>query len=465
MLIELGSTLVCFVRSDISIGGVSGQTLMNGIETVNGSVVVPDFVGSAIAELDGGSSWVYAVMFWLMMIITAMTIMFIILWRKKILICAAIVREATTVFTAIPTLLVFPVFSTLALGAVCVWFVIGFTFIHATKAESFDLVLHKTPNVTFVELELGESVVAPSTDPLAGVEWLRGQSGFDFKTLFSIIYLYGFFVLYQWVCGMSWTTMSCAVGWWYFFKGNPNHKARAPLCSAFFVVTIFHTGSVAFAAFVIAFFNLLRAAVTYVQAQMQASQAANALVVKLALCCIGCCIACIERTVKMISYFGLVYVATNGYSFCYACKETIGFFVSEHAQVAVNAVVIWLIWLVSVLTAPFGCTVAAFFLLDAQDIPNPMWPAFATFLCAFLMTDACMKVFDCTVTTVFVCCFEDMKMFDGRYMPPHKTLEVIFLKSKGLKPKPLLEEDEGRASVATLPNDASPPAKGPQLDA
>merc|ERR1711988_399076 len=175
------------------------------------------------------------------------------------------------------------------------------------------------------------------------------------------------------------------------------------------------------------------------------SVSSNGMVIRLAFFCIGCCIGCIERTIKMISYYGLVFVATNGYSFCYACAGTARFFISHAGQVAVNAIVIWLIWFISVLTAPVACAIVSFYACDSRDdVENPMYPAFATFLCAMLMTTACMNVFDCTITTIFVCCFEDQEKYGSQYMlqPHHKALAAVFHKKKGKEATPGKETEK-----------------------
>mgnify|MGYP004360728085 CR=1 FL=1 len=32
------------------------------------------------------------------------------------------------------------------------------------------------------------------------------------------------------------------------------------------------------------------------------------------------------------------------------------------------------------------------------------------------MTQSCMQVFECVITTIFVCCFQDKAEFDSKYM-------------------------------------------------
>jgi len=415
VFVEILATLVCFVKSDISIAGLNGEDLVNGL-TGEENVTLADPVSAALGEIEGGSSWIYTAGFWVLIIITIITVLTIVAWRKKIAICAMIIKEATTVFKDVPSLMIFPVFTSMVQVLVCAWAVTGLILLRTTKAESFDLVIQA--NTT-------------SIDPLDGFLRDVSESG-NLKMAMIIIHLYGFFTIYQWVGGMSWTTMACTTGWWYYFKGDDKNKSRFPLLRSLFIMSIFHTGSVAFAAFVIAFFDLLRVIVAYIQRQMAAA-GQNGTMMKLAFCCLGCCISCIQRTVKMISYYGLVFVATNGQSFCSACWSTAKFFVKHAGQVTVNGIVIWLIKMISVFTSPITCAMIGFFACESAGIESPMYPAIAIFCCSVLMTTACMNVFDCTITTIFVCCFEDQEKYESRYMlqPHHKALASVFNKKRG----------------------------------
>ena len=419
VFVLLIATFICFARSGIAIAGLSGEDLIAQLGSQTNQTL-PDDIGSALGEVGAGSTWIYTAGFWILLLITVITSITIVLWRKKIAICASIIKEATTVFKDVPTLLLFPIFTSAVQILVCAYFVLGLILLRTTKAESYDLVL---------------SMNTTAVDPIDGFLRDISDSG-NAKMFFILVHLYGFYVMYQWVGGMSWTTMSMTTGWWYYFKGDKENSSRFPLGRSLFLVTVFHTGSVAFAAFIIAIFDLLRTIVEYIRRQMAAT-GQNSTVVKIAFCCIGCCINCIQKTVKMISYYGLVFVATNGNSFCYACMSTAKFFVKHAGQVTVNGIVIYLIKMISVLTAPIACAIIGFYACDSMGVANPMYPGFAIFCCAVLMTSACMNVFDCTITTIFVCCFEDQEKYDSQYMlqPHHKALASVFNKKGKAKGK------------------------------
>lgn len=443
ILLEVIATLICFAKSGMSFGSISADSLIDNAL----NVTLPDAASSLLAA-QGDSKWIYTVGFWVLIIVTLITLITVIASRKKIAICAAIIKEATLVFRSMPMIMLFPTFTSFLQIVVGAWFVFGMVLIQTTKAESFDVALGKLPNATFATSIGGTPVSVGSEDPIASLRELS-ESG-NLKTAFTLIHLYGFFVLYQWVGGICWCTISAAVGWWYYFKDDKANHYRFPIIRALGIITLFHTGSVAFAAFVLAFFDLLRAICAYVQKHMAAAAGKN-LMVKLVFYAINCLLYCIQKTVKLVSYYGLVFVATNGNSFCGACARTAGFFVSNMAQVSINQLVIFLLRMSTLLTVPLGCAIAGFLVGQQQGTDNPGYPAGVIYIGSFLMTGACMSLFECVITTIFVCTFEDKGVYGGKYLEGHPILAKVFdvdiKKNKLEKYKKQVETEEANKLV------------------
>lgn len=227
----------------------------------------------------------------------------------------------------------------------------------------------------------------------------------------------------------------------YYFKDNPKEKIKFPITKSLGRSIFYHTGSIAFSAFVIALCDMLRAGAAYLEKQMGPT---NNFMVKLAFKVLNCCLACLKKTVKFISYYGLVWVACQGTSFCGGCFKTFFFFLQNPGQVAINALVTKLLKLVSLLSTPLACAVVFYYILDSvMESSHAGYPAAIIGVLAALMTVSCMTVFECTVTTIFVCCFQDKAEFGGRFMS--KRLATAF----GIKQK-----------KAEASSGGSPPADG-----
>ena len=85
---------------------------------------------------------------------------------------------------------------------------------------------------------------------------------------------------------------------------------------------------------------------------------------------------------------------------------------------SINATVVWLLRLVALLSMPLACAMVFYYLLDGQldATQNAIYPSAIIFVLAAVMTVSCMAVFECVITTIFVCCFQDKAEFEGKYI-------------------------------------------------
>ena len=90
VILELIGCIVCFIMSGIAVGGVSADTLMDKAKN-SFNVTVPDAATEALSQIEGGSTWGYTFGFWVLLVVSGITIITIAVNRKKIRICAAII--------------------------------------------------------------------------------------------------------------------------------------------------------------------------------------------------------------------------------------------------------------------------------------------------------------------------------------------------------------------------------------
>ena len=122
------------------------------------------------------------------------------------------------------------------------------------------------------------------------------------------------------------------------------------------------------------------------------------------------CMYCLEKTIQFISYFGFIFVAVQGDSFCKACFHTFGFIFDYPTQVVVNAIVCKLLTIIIQLSIPAICAFLAFTWLDQlPTVTNATYPAAFIALCGLVVAGAVSGVFDCVINTVFICAFKDVE--------------------------------------------------------
>ena len=191
VLAEMAATFVCLSRSGMSFNGVDAQTLISTAQaSVN--VTLPSSASAALAAVNEDSQWMYSVAFLILAIVTVITLITVITARRKIAICAGIIKEATTVFTTMPLLMTFPIGSIVVQMGVCAWFIAQMMLINTTQSQSIDLALNLLPDP-------GSGIVpaAPSIDPIENVRDLVTSPWYQNGCF--VITIYGFFVLIQWV--------------------------------------------------------------------------------------------------------------------------------------------------------------------------------------------------------------------------------------------------------------------------
>jgi len=214
-----------------------------------------------------------------------------------------------------------------------------------------------------------------------------------------------------------WSSMSAAVGVWFTTINAPGSDAPAcsfgcgELWSSTALILTKHLGSMMFGALIIAICQLLRyilAAIDYYTQDLQKKNTLLWLVLK----CSQCAMYCLQKTVEFISYFGYIFVAVKGQSFCRACASTFVFVAKYMTQTAVNKTVQALLRLLIGWSIPVCCASLTFYILDG--IPNysqynAIWPALIVFISSFIIADGICTVYDCCIDTIYLMSFMDME--------------------------------------------------------
>jgi len=235
-------------------------------------------------------------------------------------------------------------------------------------------------------------------------------------------HFFGILWAVQTIRAVTYTSMAYAIANWYVTLNSPKDPKsggcslipKAGLCrllSALWTVISRHLGSMIFGAAVIAIVQLLQIIMSLIDYATKDQQKKNFLI-KLIIKCAHCCLYCLRKTVEFISYYGFVFVAMEGTSFCRACKNTFVFILSNPGQTAINNVIQKLLGLLIGFTTPVGCALLCFYYLEGLEEYNakyePMYAAAIVFLCAFLVTDSFVLVLRVAVDTIYLCAFKDM---------------------------------------------------------
>jgi hypothetical protein len=146
------------------------------------------------------------------------------------------------------------------------------------------------------------------------------------------------------------------------------------------------------------------------------SKAGDNTLVRLALKCAQCAVWCLQKSIEFVSYYGYVYVALEGGSFCRGCKSTFHLVAKYPAQVAVNKTVQKLLSLLMGWSIPALCAISCFYRLDTDAAYtarySAMHAAVAVGITAWVIADGLTTTFSCCVDTIYISAFVDMEAND-----------------------------------------------------
>ena len=131
-LLDMGQNATVAAGNSSSFQGANSQMAINGTLAVFADPTVNDML--AVSE---ENSTVFTVAFWVMVVLTALTLVLLVLWRTKIARAVAIVKETCRVFATLPSLMIFPFTTVIAEAAVCVWAILIAAFLVTAKPDSF----------------------------------------------------------------------------------------------------------------------------------------------------------------------------------------------------------------------------------------------------------------------------------------------------------------------------------------
>ena len=316
----LAITVICYVRAG---WGPNPDDFFNSTDVTPN---LGEYNYENLSTTDNQTA--YAVMAVIMTILLALVLVMLAMWRDCILRCVAIIRESTKVFKLIPSMMVWPLVSIVFLVAAYFWAFLVAAYIFYVDEDTYAENLDKLQKA-IEDYSSGDDVASHLDSDPSTQKWV----------LFWV-HIFGVLWVVEFIRACTWITMSGAVCYWYFFKEEKSKHESYPLLSSCRRVLRYHLGSAAFGALIIAICQLVRYMLATLDYYTKDLQQTN-LVFRLAFKCSQCAMWCLQKTIEFVSYFGFVYIALNGTSFCASCKDTFKFLLTPKnaMQTAVNKVV------------------------------------------------------------------------------------------------------------------------------
>ena len=399
-------------------------------------------LGSSYITQTTGPGSVYAIIAYTCTAVLLIVLCMVLALRASIRTAIEVVRLGSEALKGTPSLLVFPVTTTLTLGVFMVWW----CFVTACLATSGDALT--TANLA-TDMAAGAAAVnaaasaagAPAITALSlpgSNATMTSISGASSNLKYVLIYhFFGLLWTTAFIGGVALTTMAGAISGWYFSQLPAEAEAvpalaklkysrgACPVASSLGRTLRYHLGSVAVGSFLIALVQLARAAMAYVANQLKAAAKGNSWLA-FALCCANCCLSCLDCCIQVVTKNAYIYVALKGEGFLASGRRVFSL-ITQHGAVfaVVNVLGVLIVTLGKVLIAVISAFVAYLIVENyaifqaggAQQLSSSWLVILVTLFFGYATGSAFMSVFDVAVDTVLVCyvtdCDENMARNGG----------------------------------------------------
>uniref|UniRef100_A0A0C9Q0I8 Choline transporter-like protein n=1 Tax=Fopius arisanus TaxID=64838 RepID=A0A0C9Q0I8_9HYME len=239
-------------------------------------------------HVDDSSVTPYLIYAILMTIVAVVTILVVLVMRKRIALVVQLFREAGKAVYSMPALLLQPIYTYLLIGlsfvawAYCVLWIESAGELYKNRKNH----LHYKKDAVLVT-----------------ARWYN---------------LFLYFVMAEFYLGCQHIVVAGAVARWFFTRDKK--RLSLPVTRSTCCLLRFHLGTVAFGAMIIGIVRLLRAIVAFIQNRLKGYD--NNCVHGILWCCQGC-IWCFECCLKFLTRNAYIETAIYGCSFCTGGKKSI----------------------------------------------------------------------------------------------------------------------------------------------
>jgi len=237
---------------------------------------------------------------------------------------------------------------------------------------------------------------------------------------------------------MAWWTYSAkfvimAAATTYYFNSDAEHEGQAEVWYSFKLAHIYHTGSIAAGAFIIALIEFIKLVFMYLAKKAEKASGGNKCI-KAVVCVAECVLSCIEKICDYINQAAFAYIAVTGDGFCEGAWK--GFLLNvKHMLDFTFANYIAKIF---ILLGKVALTVVNTFMLvfimkqctGVADELHSIWgPVAVSALISYITASLFLGIFENAVLALMTCLAVDMDLHDGhpKYGPApfHDAIEKV----------------------------------------
>ncbi|OQS06453.1 choline transporter [Thraustotheca clavata] len=404
-----GLTLFFLVKGDIihssDISSITAQ--INSIQS-SATVSLPASLSVARSNIK-----VYQAAAVISLIMTIIMLLIVCFMRKRIKIAIGIIKEASRTIQHMPLLVLFPVFPAVFSIILFIYTTVIGAYIYSANGGIIlpsSLVSQLPGNASASVVKGWDAQLNATTSAIKPNQLMQ---------IMIAYHVFGFLWTNQIIQAISMTTIAGAVCRHYWSREHTAAEmGRFPIASSLKNCFRYHFGSLAFGAFLIAVIQFIRMVLMYIDRQTKQLQNSN-LAVKVAIKIVACCLWCLEKCIKFISKNAYIMIAMKGRSFCSSTKEAFMLIFANMAQIATTSMIINLVAMVGVAAIGVGCVLVLFLYLDYKpqfktggdkELNSLFPPCIIGFILAWFVGSSFIGVYEMCVDTILLCFCEDRRI-------------------------------------------------------
>jgi hypothetical protein len=342
-------------------------------------------------------------------VLAELLLIFIVMLRKRIEIAVQIVREASKAISDIPSLFIVPVILfVIAGGFTILWIYIAVNIFSVTVSVTKDVPSYIAPFLGYTKYQ---------------------EYDFDQNLRKALVFHFFHYLWFiQFLKYLGYIIISGAIADWYFTRCDENGKKirgdnddeleKYPVLSSCWRALRYNLGTVAFASLILAFIQLARAVVAYLEKNVIAE--GNG-IQKVLFAAVDCILRMLECCLDKMSKHALIYCSIYGNNLCVSGYRSWKVWWKNLFRVAAITMVSEFLLLLGKLSVAFGTTAIAVLMYANvpefnENMSSWLLPGAVIFIMAFVVSSIILLMYESVIDCVFFCFIVDYENNKGQGM-------------------------------------------------
>jgi len=272
---------------------------------------------------------------------------------------------------------------------------------------------------------LNTVVQASGSLPIGEVQWTDQSYGMIGYSFFGLLWNHAF------LAALPQFVIASACCMWYFAQGQ-GKEPQSPVGKSITRGLVYHLGSLAFGAFVIAVIDAIRIVVTYFEVHMRNARDGGVqnCCANYCLTCSNCCLDCFERFMKFINRHAYIQIAMTGENFCKAAQESFFLLLRNALRfAAVHGIGAMFVFFGQIFIT-FVATVIGYAIITQsqyfqEHLYSPITPMIFFILVSLIIAHTFMGVYGVSADTIIHCFCMDEEMSGSAQNTPPALKEFV----------------------------------------